>query len=328
MAKTVVLTVFCFFSTISVAQDLECECGVKKESIVGTRIFGGDKTELNEFPWQVLLTVYLQSDSGKTNGFRCGGSLISDRHVLTAAHCITPNPFSGNISVLLGEHIQSEYEGKEILIKASNYLVHPKFNPEKFEHDYALLRLKEPLDFAQYSHIRPICLPKRRFVDFPDGSLAISVGWGRGTSDVKFAKTKKCDETLANRGCFLFGDEELSVSSDILQKLELFIVKHRRCAELYERFSNEFRPDNPVQIFGNNICATRPDKLGDVCQGDSGGSLMVKRNDGKYEIVGVVSYGFGCGSEFEGEPMPAIFGRVSSVVNWILRETRGGRFCS
>ena len=61
----------------------------------------------------------------------------------------------------------------------------------------------------------------------------------------------------------------------------------------------------------------------------------------------MVSHGFGCGSEFEGkdnrttqifrkvltiklkgEPMPAIFGRVSSVVNWILRETRGGRFCS
>merc|ERR1712198_413811 len=112
--------------------------------------------------------------------------------------------------------------------------------------------------------------------DFPDGSLAISVGWGRGTSDLKFTKTANCDETLANRGCFLHGDEELSAPSDILQKLELFIVKHRRCAELYERFSNEFRPDNPVQIFGksyrfaasqlnrydfsgNNICATRPD---------------------------------------------------------------------
>ena len=46
---------------------------------------------------------------------------------------------------------------------------------------------------------RPICLPKRKFVDFPDGSLAISVGWGRGTSDLKFTKTANCDETLANR---------------------------------------------------------------------------------------------------------------------------------
>ena len=51
---------------------------------------------------------------------------------------------------------------------------------------------------------------------------------------------------------------------------------------------------------GNNVCATRPDKLGDVCQGDSGGSLSFKRDDGRYEVVGIVSYGFGCGSEFEG----------------------------
>ena len=115
-------------------------------------------------------------------------------------------------------------------------------------------------------------------------------------------------------------------------------MKHGQCAITYDRFSRLIRTNkSPVLIFGNNICATRPDKLGDVCQGDSGGSLLLRRNDGRFEVIGVVSYGFGCGSEFEGEiviggslismivffipgkALPAIFGRVSSVVKWIDR---------
>ena len=79
-------------------------------------------------------------------------------------------------------------------------------------------------------------------------------------------------------------------------------MKHGKCAAQYDRFSKLIRTNKePVRIFGNNICASRPDKLGDVCQGDSGGSLMHKRDDGKYEVVGVISYGFGCASEFEGD---------------------------
>ena len=124
-------------------------------------------------------------------------------------------------------------------------------------------------------------------------------------------------------------------------------MKHGKCAIIYDRFSRLIRTNkSPVHIYGNNICATRPDKLGDVCQGDSGGSLLYRREDGRFEVIGVVSYGFGCGSEFEGEividgsmiyfivfflipgeALPAIFGRVSSVIKWISRETRDGGFC-
>ena len=78
------------------------------------------------------------------------------------------------------------------------------------------------------------------------------------------------------------------------------VVKHNECAKLFDRFSESLRPEDPVKIYGNNLCATRPDKLGDVCQGDSGGSLSYQAPNGRYEVIGVVSYGFGCGSEFEG----------------------------
>ena len=115
----------------------------------------------------------------------------------------------------------SREEGTEVVIKVSNYLVHPKWDADKLLYDFALLRLAEPLNFARYDYIRPICLPNREFVDYPDNSAAVSLGWGRGTNNLKFQYSSKCDESLANEDCFLFGDEEKSAAADTLQKLDI-----------------------------------------------------------------------------------------------------------
>lgn len=53
------------------------DCGLRND---GKRVVGGDDAALNEFPWQVRLS-YL-------NTFYCGGTLINDRYVITAAHCV------------------------------------------------------------------------------------------------------------------------------------------------------------------------------------------------------------------------------------------------
>lgn len=60
-------------------------CGIQLTEL--QRIVGGDVTELDEFPWLVAL-MYRDQEKGGNVTFRCGGTLISERYVLTAAQCL------------------------------------------------------------------------------------------------------------------------------------------------------------------------------------------------------------------------------------------------
>merc|ERR1711962_517056 len=141
--------------------------GVEDRS-VEERIVGGHAAKRHQWPWQVALFI----DDYKF----CGGTLISDEWVLTAAHCAEG---SGYYDVMAGAHdVTVDFEPHRIEIRAHEDHIHPSYNLPVFLHnDIALLRLPEKVPFSQY--IRPSCIPPVSESDeLYAGVLGTPTGWG------------------------------------------------------------------------------------------------------------------------------------------------------
>lgn len=128
------------------------------------RIVGGVDAKDGEFPYQVSL-------QRKGKHF-CGGSIISENVILTAAHCIQEQKVY-NIKVLVGT-IALDTGGQ--LVKAKQLIPHPSYNSNTVANDIGLIRLEEPLNLGEY--IKRIDLPLH---DTPEGTILILSGWGTTT---------------------------------------------------------------------------------------------------------------------------------------------------
>ncbi|XP_042870522.1 trypsin alpha-3-like [Penaeus japonicus] len=146
--------------------DRTCKCGQKATS----RIVGGETAGVNEWPWQAA--IMYGSDQF------CGGSLINDRYVLTAAHC-TYDFVAKELSVRLGEHILSNSSETEVVTrKVAKIIEHPYYKPGDEINDIALLKLSSPVAISET--VLPVCMPpkKPRYA----GKTAVVTGWGHTES--------------------------------------------------------------------------------------------------------------------------------------------------
>ncbi|EAA14866.4 AGAP008999-PA, partial [Anopheles gambiae str. PEST] len=149
-------------------------CGISlAKQTAQRRIVGGDDAGFGSFPWQ----AYIRIGSSRSMLSRCGGSLISRRHVVTAGHCVaraTPR----QVHVTLGDYvINSAVEPLPAYtfgVRTIN--VHPyfKFTPQADRFDVAVLTLERTVHFMP--HIAPICLPEKN-EDFL-GKFGWAAGWG------------------------------------------------------------------------------------------------------------------------------------------------------
>ena len=141
--------------------------------ILADAIYGGNATGPHEFPFM----AYVESP-------RCGGVIINNYYVLTAAHCIGDaetwfhdriNRFgSTKISVKVGHHdIESPHA---ITINVDSVSIHPGYKKERISHDIALLKLSKKLEFNDA--VQPIDLPKQEDVIHDMDDLEIA-GWGK-----------------------------------------------------------------------------------------------------------------------------------------------------
>ncbi|CAD7086794.1 unnamed protein product [Hermetia illucens] len=137
------------------------------------RISGGHRAEPNDFPWNVFLEVSNKDEIGS-----CGGSIISKRWVLTAAHCIQP---FDNISVSFGSTDTSKFPHN---IKSHEFIVHEQYSPSPLRNDISLVKLEKDVKFS--SGIQPVKLvpvsdSKNDFINV----VAIVMGFGYSSHDFK-----------------------------------------------------------------------------------------------------------------------------------------------
>ncbi|KAG7168268.1 ovochymase-2-like [Homarus americanus] len=147
-----------------------CSCG---EAMSYSRIASGSETSLHQYPWVVDLVDY-----GSIIPF-CSGVLVTDRSVLTAAHCIS-NKTNSDYLIKLGEHDITKVS-RVYTRHPDESVLHPDYEDSPRTNDIAIIRFDNPFNFNGPPLLRPICLPG--LLDNFNGKEATVVGWGRTSQD-------------------------------------------------------------------------------------------------------------------------------------------------
>lgn len=252
------------------------------------KIIGGAVAKLGDDEWQVALID--GSNLGPDRRPFCGGVLVADMWVLTAAHCVDKRSTPAQISVLVGA-IDVGPDGGARRIEVREILKHPRYLPGKPPlHDLALLRLASS---ATGLHAKPIkLLPQADEVKaLARAAPARVTGWG---------VIAKGDRT---------GVREL-------RYVNLTIVDNQTCND---------RTGYRGRITDAMVCAGFADEGDpqDSCQGDSGGPLTVRISSDSY-LAGIVSWGDGCAIK----ERPGVYARVARYSTWIADCQEGRTSCT
>uniref|UniRef100_A0A8C7VZA4 chymotrypsin n=1 Tax=Oncorhynchus mykiss TaxID=8022 RepID=A0A8C7VZA4_ONCMY len=144
-------------------------CGVPSipPQVSGLKIVNRQNAVSGSWPWQVSLQ--------DTSGFHfCGGSLISQNWVVTAAHCLLYYP--GRHQVILSEH-DRQSNAEPIQVKnISRAITHPYYNSQNFNNNVTPLKLSSPVQIT--SRVPPVCLASSSTA-FPSGTCCVTTGWGK-----------------------------------------------------------------------------------------------------------------------------------------------------
>ncbi|XP_075052813.1 plasma kallikrein isoform X2 [Mixophyes fleayi] len=215
------------------------------------RIVGGSNSSLGEWPWQVSMHLKLSPNSNK---HVCGGSIISNQWIVTAAHCVAQFYLPRFWTLYGGIAKQSDITPTTPTFDLEEIIIHPGYTGAEHGNDIALLKLKSPITYNDYQ--QAICLPPQQD-SFITPKMCWTTGWGY--------------------------TEESGSSADVLQKAEVPPKASKECQESYRK----------EKISDKVLCAGYKQGQIDSCKGDSGGPLACEI-DKTWYLIGITSWGEGC----------------------------------
>lgn len=245
-------------------QATNAQCGKYDEELKYTQLIsGGEKITPGTWPW--LVAIFRKESKASNLVFQCTGTLISNRLILTAAHCFKSDakldPISAKRIVLaFGRHDIRDWTEKNMLISdVDEIILHPDYLSKKdstiFDADVAILVTKDHITYT--STIKPICL----WPTSVDSTISIIgtngtlVGWGQPYENIE---------------------------ENVPRKLTLPVVRNQRC------FPSDNKPANAKRVF----CAGSEKTGNSPCNGDSGSAFAIFAN-GAWFLRGVVSAALG-----------------------------------
>uniref|UniRef100_A0A182MVP9 Peptidase S1 domain-containing protein n=1 Tax=Anopheles culicifacies TaxID=139723 RepID=A0A182MVP9_9DIPT len=270
------------------ATRMEDHCGRRQHTLT-SRIFfqdeSGDRLSqvpsgtvgFSEFPWTVAVYQLIKNGSFV---YHCGGALLNRSVVVTAAHCVSNNRLHPNRFIVHAgdwdrRHTQERLPHQERTV--NRIVVHPSYYSGALFNDIALLFFNEPFNDT-LTNVERICLGREEDTFTLDNCFV--TGWG--------------------------GSPKSNRPQSIQQFNKLSMLDRSVCEK---RLQNQPTLGSRFKLHQSFICAAGNGT--DVCQGSGGSPFACERN-GQYYLLGLVSWGIGCGAN-----VPAVLTNVASLNEWI-----------
>jgi secreted trypsin-like serine protease len=244
------------------------------------RIVGGDKSPVDG---REFVVSFLSNGSGYMQYTQfCGGTLIADNWVVTAAHCLYGEDNSEVHVGISSEHL--EYKSTANLLPIGEVIIHPNYSKGSNANDIALVKINGS---AASLGGKPIQLTSVANSE-TNGLYTTAFGWGSTTPNDQYMS------------------QSLAWSNDLREvTLQSFDKDHCN-----NKMGQSLLDDSMICAYDTTVAGK------DACVGDSGGPL-VTFIDNKAELVGIVSWGIGCALE----QFPGVYTQATDYAQWITDKT-------